>query len=268
MQNSRIYRMQTIIKDGILNVPKIHVRLNNLHGLSEDALAMLNEYHTTKDYYIVDLTKLPITNRQTSTMGIDEILRLTKDLVELKAKQKALRSIEIPNKSTSMVNTFNPFLTNTFVTYTPEQLQVLKEHGLNNKLDYVGIENKTVLNENGDFYEARSIEFAIKGCSSIPKVMDSIKKKQEGKKLNIMDEAIIDTLERYSFNPCEMLINSALEANKRQITTISSLLFAAKVSKVLTGGWWTGLTATAKAEEYEENGIVLQVKTKREKVYL
>lgn len=260
--------MQTIIKDGILNVPTINVRLNDKCGLSDEALKMLNNYHAGKDCYIVDLTKLPITNRQTSNVTIDEILRLTKDLVELKAKQKALRSINVPNTSTNSVSVFNPFLTNNTISYTPEQLQVLKEHGLNNKLDYVGIENTTVLSENGDFYEARSIEFAIKGCSSIPKVMDSIKKKQDGKKLNIMDEAIIETLERYSINPCELLINSAIEANKKQITTISSLLFAAKVSKVLTGGWWTGLTVTTKAEEYEENGIVLQVKTKREKIYL
>lgn len=264
---TKMYRMQTIIKDGTLNIPQIHVRIKDcdICLLSKEAREMFNGlYNQGGDYYIVDLTRLPITNRMYSTMSIDDVLNDTLALIKWKARQKALKTlVEKTPDEIKMIGA-----TKEVVEFTPEQVEVLKEHGLNNKLEYVGVANTTVLNENGDFYEARSIEFGIKGSSSIPAVSASLKKAEAGKKLNLMDEQLIHTISTYQDRP-QNVIAQEIVTCKNAISKLSSRLFSAKVSKVLTGGWWSGLEATAKDEQYtNQEGTTLVVKTKREKVYL
>jgi hypothetical protein len=261
---TKMYRMQTIIKDGTLNIPQINVKISDsdLCFLSDEAKKMFNSYNKEKDYYVIDLTKLPITNRKYSDMTIEEVLNSTKALVMWKSKLKAIKTLIEKDDSIKYYEN-----SNTCIEFTPEQIEVLKEHGLNNKLEYIGVANKTVKNEDGDFYEARQIEFAIKGCSSIPKITDSIKKKENGKKLNIMDEIINTTIEDLK-DESQTYIMTELGLAKSAISCLSTKLFASKVSKVLTGGWWEGLIETPKHEEFTEDGVTLIVKTKKEKVYL
>ena len=265
VQKTYIHRMQTIIRDGQLNVPNITVEVD-LDKLSENAKRVVCKNgrvtSTGKILSEVDLSELPITNRVTSNLSISEILFLTNRLVKLKSRRKALKYIQ-KNLDVTTKNNLEVFIPNTNKTINAEQTKVLMEHGLNSKREYIGFERElkeSVTNKP----KVRKIEFAIKGCSSIPKITDSIKKQENGKKLNIMDEEILKTLSEYKNSTNVMLINMQLLSLQEKIHMISTMLFAAKVSKVLTGGWWTGLTSTPKADEYEENGIVLQVKSKYE----
>lgn len=266
--NTKMYRMQTIIKDGTLNIPSIQVRISDeqLERLSYNARIVFakSEYDKKGNYYIINLTALPVTNRYYSSLSIEDILSKTKALLVNKVMQKAINSLLADKKT----ETFSYYQSGVVKKdFTPEQIEVLKEHGLNNKLEYVGVDNKVIKDENGDFYEARSIEFAIKGCSSIPKIADSLAKRENGKKMNIMDEIICNTIDMMGdYNESQLKLEQALI--KRSINQLSTELFASKVSKILTGGWWKGLTIAPKHEEFTMNDTTLLVKTKREKVFL
>lgn len=265
---TKMYRMQTIIKDGTLNVPiiKVRITMDNVFLLSEKARNFLSTNHYSisikngvdNSYYTIDLSKLPVTNRKYSEMSIEEILENTKELIKWKSRKKVVKCLAI--------NNFTPS-SDVILDLTDEQIDVLKEHGLNNKFEYVGVANKAIENEDKDFYEARSIEFGIKGCSAIPKISDSLNKKINNKKLNIMDEEINRTSEEFT-SKSQKEIKVELITCNQAINKISSMLFSAKVSKVLTGGWWSGLEVTAKNEQFTKDDTTLIVKTKREKVYL
>lgn len=265
---TKMYRMQTIIKDGTLNIPSIQVRISEgeLEKLSYEATKVFanSDYNREGNYYVIDLSELPVTNRYYSSLSIEDILIRTKALLINKVMQKVINSLLADRKTEKFSYYESGTVKKDFI---PEQIEVLKEHGLNSKLEYVGVDNKVVKDENGDFYEAKSIEFAIKGCSSIPKIADSLAKRENGKKMNIMDEIICNTIDMMGdYNESQLKLEQALI--KRSINQLSTELFASKISKILTGGWWKGLTIAPKHEEFTMDDTTLLVKTKREKVFL
>lgn len=266
---SKIYRMQTIIKDGNLNVPVITVELKDKANL---ALPNLTEFINTNKYiskreennsvyhtYELNLTKLPVINRSYSNISIDEVLESTKNLLTFKTKLKVAKAKHKENNIEKIKTIFSNKFKDEF---TSEQLTVLSEYGLNKDLVYEGTKNK-IVQETTETYETRSIEFGIKGCSSIPAISASLKKREQGKKLNYLDEIICKT------NDLDASNLPKPETYQVLVDEYSVFLFMAKLSKVLTGGWWHELEVTPKGtEEYTNDEFTLVVKTKRETVNL
>lgn len=227
--NSRMYRNQTIVKDGNLNMDNIVVvldeaTLNQIKDLGIDGLvnyagekeAEVLKYLTTdeaKTAKIVglDLTKVPVINRTylDGIGSIENVLENTIKMNEMAVRQKVL------NYFKKQVNTTG---------FTDEQLEILKRNGLNGRLEYNGIpEKKDKVEE--DYYIAREIEFDIKGQSSIPSIADVVKKAEAGKALTGNSLLMWDYIQKL-----EKDFNSA---SKKEAKKPTAKTMAASLSKKL-----------------------------------
>jgi von Willebrand factor type A domain len=279
--DSRIFRTQTIIKDGNLNIAKMKVlvskdsydRLMVLHSqgvvdfstLLDEVDAQFDEegsMNVTSVMVTFNLDSLPIINRMYAQKSTPEqILYNVKSINAFKAQQKVynyyIKSLEDASYTNKKSEQFTP--------YNADQIRVLEAHGLNQKLDYQGVDLVKNEKSENDFYESRLLEFSLSGWSSLPKVEDVIKKVEEDKKLNAPGTAMYDTIqfiENLKHNTAsnkELLqsIKDMRDGKKQEILKRTIDLNTQKIAKVITGGWWTGLELDKK-----ENYVFTQDKDK------
>jgi hypothetical protein len=278
--DSRIFRNQTIIKDGVLNVQKFtawldKATLNSLYGLITQKLIPQGLYsyvgkaeYGAKRYLIqFDLTTIPVINRLYSKKadGIDTIKEVVTQIENLKAEQKVI------NYYLGKQVQFNP-VEKKFEQegYTAEQIEVLKQHGLNAKLDYQGIDNKAADKNENDFYESRLLEMKLKGWSSLPKVEEVIQKAKDGKKINEPGLAMLTAIEVIQglgwdtpSAKAKEELEKLLAGTKNQLFDMNVELNTLKMAKVLTGGWWEGLDVDGKGNFTYENLVVKSDRVKK-----
>jgi hypothetical protein len=176
--DSKIYRTYTIIKDGNLNMDKMECLitgnvLNEVNSSNTDVIANCRKVPENNMYDVVfDLTKLPIINAsyENSVNDLNVLGDIVYNNFRLEVAQKVLnyriKSYEDMHKEVTYSSEMHKF--------TPEQIKILEEHGLNSRLEYVGVDNKTADKNESDYYLARSLEFYIKGNSSIPPIDKTI----------------------------------------------------------------------------------------------
>lgn len=236
--NSYVFRNQTIIKDGNLNVEHIKILLSNdkfedFKQKFENVTIQLVEKTDSYIMFIIDLTTLPIINKKYAKLNTEAAYILDK-LKVLNIESLKLKVIEQYLKELNKTD-----------TYTQEQLEILNNHGLDINLCYNGVKNVLTEKNEDDFYIARQMDFSIKGLSSLPSV-NAVKKKIDGeKKLNEYDEVI-----KYELIKIEDELNSINDVNdkikylltakkylKDKITNIKLDICIGKMATVLTGGW-------------------------------
>jgi hypothetical protein len=274
--DSRIFRNQTIIKDGNLNVQKFTAQIdkattNALYGLiiQEKAPKALLQYIYVDDRNLVqfDLTTIPVINRQYSKKaeGIDSIKEVVQEIESLKAEQKVVNYYLGKNVQ------FNP-VEKKFEQegYTPEQIDVLKQHGLSAKLDYQGIDNQSSEKNENDFYETRLLEMKLKGWSTLPKVEEVIQKSRDGKKINEPGLAMLNAIEVIQglgwdvpSAESKIQLDKLLAGTKNKLFDLNVELNTLKMAKVLTGGWWEGLEVDAKGNYTYDNLVVKSDRVKK-----
>lgn len=125
----------------------------------------------------LNLSGMPMSNGSTD-YSLDEILDNITTMNTLKAKQKVLSGLlkEFPKDEA-------------IPGFTDEQVEVLKDYGLNEKLQYVGIDNK--IEDTKEVYTGEIIEFKVKG-STMSSFNAMLKRVKEGKKLNTLDQVQYD----------------------------------------------------------------------------
>lgn len=279
---SRIFRMQTLIKDGNINVPKFsafvdgatYAKLIDIASEVGPFFSLLRynpsdfSFNGVTYYIEIDLTKLPVINRMYARKSdsLDTILEVVKNIENLKAKQKVVKYYIDKNPATYAAIT-SPIPTvkaDLLENLTDDQISVLKDHGLNAKLDYVGVDNNMAEKNEKDTYLSRLLSFELKGWSSLPKVDDVIEKlrkraaaetdvERDKVKLNgpatAMAEALelLENSELIHVSPAnKAILEDILAATKREIMSYTVQLNTLKIAKVLTGGWWKGLEVDAK----------------------
>jgi len=283
------FQTHTIIKDGHLNMDKIKVKLSNetIRKLSEiqldligsDGVEFLNS--VSGNIFEIVLTTLPIINRQyLKDSEINKVLDKVIENTKLEIEQKVIKYM-ISNNSykDTIVEVSN---NGTTATYNEEQIEVLKEHGLNEYLAYAGINRKVTEKNENDYYEARELEFQLKGCSAIPAIEKGLetynKAIEKGKDPNFMSSMIYNTIrntqirlesmgfdkdskeERQELESILKNIKTKLINNRIELNTI-------KMSKVLTSSWWEELVIDKDKYNYTRDNNTLVVKTSYEKVY-
>lgn len=301
--HSKIWRNQTLIKDGNVNVPKFEafvtretldalsakrdsanpffkvVDLHRYYGLQFDQVMTLIE---------IDLTRLPVINRMYAREAdkLDTVLEVVKEIETLKAHQKVLKYY-IDQTPAPFAQISTPIagadVTKLNEELTDAQVEVLKEHGLNPRLEYVGVDNAKAEKEENDFYLSRLLSFDLKGWSSLPKVEDVIEKYRKASEaanageprptfneptMAMIDMLQIIELERSSTD--RNALTARLDRVKRRVNWLKVRLNTLKIAKVLTGGWWRGLEVDAKdtrKSTYVSDGSTLIVKTDRVKVF-
>jgi hypothetical protein len=266
---AKIFREQTIIKDGDINVDKFKVlaskeTLKYLQGLEVRGLVNIledNEY-LYKDYTLIelDVSKIPVLNRSyiIKSDSLSNILDLCRGQVEAEIKQKTLKFFVSKLRCSSTKG----------IRYSAEQVKLLSDYGLDHSGVYRGVDNvlQDEVNENQHLW--RIFEFYLKGFSKLPKVESVIKKLQEGSESFNGPEKImaeyINYLRHCKYDTCSVKLSKLLEEQKAVIRNSTRCLAMIKLAKTLTGGWWKEIKEDSSGKyTYNEGNSTLVLKVIR-----
>ncbi|QIG71352.1 Von Willebrand factor type A domain-containing protein [Rhizobium phage RHph_TM40] len=262
---SKIYRNHTFIKDGQLNIKTAEFLL------SSDVLEVLNAnkignriLSTDEDVggillnrVVVDLTKLPVINRLyiDNSDSLDDL----KDIVVNISKAEASIKVAKDALATVLASNVNLTKVGAYKGLTADQITVLENHGISKDGVYGGIDNVKPKAADSDSYEVRTLEFYLKGFSSLPSIADFNKMLNGEKRVNAPGQMMIDYLKDLEFRlKAENLslnqpnaavrdfLNEELEELKAGLATARNHLNAVKMAKVLTHDFFHGLVADDK----------------------
>jgi len=155
------YRNYTLIKDGILNVSKLPVKLNPV------TLSKLNGKVTIENVdengiMTINFSNIPVINRSmVKDISAKRLGELEYELIRLQANKKVYDYYDkllFPRQSEGLIT-----------KYGKDGEEFLKGLGIT---DYNGFSPKTELVESTDFYYAVTLDTKISGYSSLPKVSD------------------------------------------------------------------------------------------------
>jgi hypothetical protein len=186
-----IFRNYTVIKDGLVNLDRLPVRLTagTIRALKEQGMpieavvAIEGETDVQTRVraakasdgrpvpVVFDLKQLPIINRKmVKEVSAKALFEKEYELTKARAAQKVYNTYKkehFPRKSEGFTE-----------TYGKEAADWLKEQGLT---DYSGFNPKSVQAEAKDFYLGKELTVSLKGFSSLPSVKEAREKAAKGK---------------------------------------------------------------------------------------
>lgn len=164
-----IIRNYTIVKDGILNMTELPIKVGGLRNKLEklDLLTPIGD-----GIELLDFSQLPIiTKRQTSKISANELAKLEVELLKMRFNRKVI---------SYFIDTLPKPLSDRIAKgYTVDQINYMKSMGMRGGI----FSPLTERIESGDFYLAPNLETKIEKFSAIPKVEDVLTKIAEGKKM-------------------------------------------------------------------------------------
>ena len=243
---SFIYRAYTIVRDGIVHTRQLPVSLAQptFDKLQANGL-LADETWEAGKVYVLAYPKLPVINRQMvkATTAEDTFGTVIK-LALLKGAQKVFndwRDRISPKESKKFL-----------AVYGEEGTEYLKSVGVT---DYNGFNPPGTTVKSGDYYMAKELRIAIKGLSSLPKVMDVEAAMDAGKKLKIGEfvmSAAIQRLDAFMSSPTyvsaadgKSLLAAWLEGEQKAIVEhtrkLTEQLAQRKFAVVVGHTWFTDL---------------------------
>ena len=167
---SFVYRNYTIIKDGILNINKIPVKLS---ASTKKILAKKNILEDSGSTDIICLGKLPVINQiiAEGNTSAKSMCKAALEEINLQAELKALKykRDEIEPKKDSLKNEL----------FTKEQVDFLATKGIGKN----GFSPQMEKPDYTDYYYAKEFQVKIKGLSSLPSIKSVKEKVEQGKNL-------------------------------------------------------------------------------------
>lgn len=256
---SKILRNHTFIKDGNLNIKQaiFSIDLDKWPSILQKyskAILIISE-DINEAVFCVNFTKLPLINKTylDTSANIETIYEEVFSEMRLQSERKLYSYIlDDVYKSNILKRPETEY-----VGYSEDQIQVLQEHGIGKTGIYQGVNVVTPKTTESDFYNAKVIEFNLKGCSSIPKVSDALEgKKKDNPCIKAMNNSIdfmretvkiIDETGKFIGNTEQASdILGTLEIKKEQINTLRFNLTKHRLAVALTGGWFQGLDESGK----------------------
>jgi hypothetical protein len=225
---SYIWRNYAIIKDGIVNVSKLPVKLTHASHKKLIARGLNLAPFKINEVYVIDVAALPVINRSMVT-GVTANWLFNTSFIEyeLESQQKYIKTLidkpEVGAKFASM--------------YGEEAALFLKEYGVTEG----GFSPKTEAGEETDKYVAKVLTVKLAGMSSVPKVSDVQAAIAKGKALTpsqqVMSNAIsvVDS-EKSTFSP-EVL----LDKTKSALKELRGDLTKAKFGVIIGRKWFSDL---------------------------
>jgi hypothetical protein len=185
--DSFIYRNFTVIKDGIVHTRKLPVSLAEATFAKLQSNGLLaGESWAAGKVFVLEFPKLPVINRKmVKGTTAKDTFQAVIDLAFLKGAQKVFNDWR---------DRISPKVSAKFLAmYGEVGTEYLKTVGLT---DYSGFNppGKTV--KSGDFYMAKELKIAIKGLSSLPKVIDVENALDGKKKLKIGEFVMAPAIKR------------------------------------------------------------------------
>ena len=234
---TKVYRNHCILKNGELNMDEIEVLLDNdtLDNLKDrvDVIELVEYNDKVYNKAKINLNNFGIVDKDNlfNYSNMEDILKVVENKRELKIKEKVLKYyLKGIEESEGIENTFMEG------KYNEEQINVLKEYGLDKNGVYVGVD-KEVVKKVVD--EGIIVEFQIKGKASIPSVNSVVTKLKAGKKLSKVDTEILEY-----FNNCKLYENDKdvlkcmLCDTSKLLNLIDLRIFCIKLNKIVLKEWY------------------------------
>jgi hypothetical protein len=168
-----VFRNYTIIKDGLVNVEKLPVKLSaaTLTKLASEAKEAIES--VTQDMVVLNLKVLPTINRKmVQAASAKALFELEYELCKARAAQKVYNTYKkdhFPRKSEGFE-----------VLYGKDAAAWLKDQGFT---DYSGFGPKSVQAEAKDFYMGKELRVSLKGLASLPSLKEVKEKMAKNAKL-------------------------------------------------------------------------------------
>ncbi len=197
--NTFIYRNYTILKDGIVNVPTLPVKLTE--KMKKKLTNKDVEFSTDENgISSINLYSLPIVNkRMVQNISAKTLANCELDLISVQSALKFLKDyFKEKNVTLETASKDSQFLK----MYNGDQIEFLKSIGVT---EYSGYTPKVGLEEGKDTYIACTLTCKVAKFSKIPKINDVRKKINENKKLTPSENAV--KIEIDSFNN---IVNNAI----------------------------------------------------------
>lgn len=265
-----IFRNYAVIKDGLVNLEKLPVRLSagTIRQLREagmpietilgvdgesDEQARVRAAKAPNDRLVslvFDLKSLPIINRQmVKAVSAERLFKLEYELTKARADQKVFNTYKkdkFPRKSEGFIE-----------KYGKEAADWLKEQGLT---DYSGFSPKVVQAESTDVYMGKELVVSLKGLSSLPSLKEARDKIAKGKttaSVALMQPAI-DKVEAFlATKPSDSDLETWLDAQAKDATgRVRGMLYEmAQIKFSIT----VGQTWPSEFKSLDENSLVIEV---------
>jgi hypothetical protein len=184
---SFIYRAFTVVRDGIVHTRRLPVSLTESTFAKLQANGLLaGETWAAGKVFVLEYPKLPVINRKmVKGTTAKDTFRMVVELAHLKGAQKVFndwRDRISPKESKKFI-----------ALYGEAGAEYLKSVGVT---DYNGFNPAGTTVKSGDFYMAKELKIAIKGLSSLPKVLDVENALDSKKKLKISEFVMVDAIQR------------------------------------------------------------------------
>lgn len=224
------FRNQTIVKNGKLNVDRLTVLIDdNTKNKLEDIgyeLNLIGEQSYKDKNYIraeINLEKLDIIgdNKKTTEDILNLVLERDVKLAEIKVLKHFIKELE-DKKDTIEIQG---------IEYTQEQIELLKEHGVNRNGVYSGIQLEKEIDPN-KYNIVKTMEFQIKGQSSVPSVNAVMKRIEDGSNLNNIQQTIAEFILDYNDNTEKELLEK-LKTSENRLQEIKLDLLEIRMYKTL-----------------------------------
>lgn len=176
---SFIFRNYAVVKDGLVNVSKLPVKVTDktwdkLCGIASSYGGSLSSggprLIRESDVVVLNLMSMPVLNRKmVASVSAEDFFTTKFELLRAQAVQKVMKHFHkemLPGKKTAGFAE----------RFGPEGAEWLKEQGLT---DYSGFSPKSVQAESTDYYMSKELKVSVKKHSSLPtvaKLEDMIKK--------------------------------------------------------------------------------------------
>ena len=311
--DSYIWRNHTFVKDGNVNVKNAEflLPLDLFNSLKERGVKLdstgepveINPGSNNPVTYVravISFGKLPIINRTYIDQGNDpkELHAATTKIVRTEAAAKVVRALieKVMDSSATMAKT------GAYQGYNAEQIRVLEEHGVRNDGSYGGVDVEVAKAEDSDSYEARFINFTLKGASNLPSIEEMLEmkagktnpviddkgvviKQSKPKATNLPGGYMVEAWDKLNAaitgqgfdleKPTVALrdyLKDQLRALNSQLRTERNVLNMLKLAKTLTGDGFKGIEINTKGE-YEFAPAdnlkeVMLIKVNRKPVYI
>lgn len=226
---SNIFRNKTIVKDGELNIEELEMIINTktylqLKRLGINMVEMKNDTQYEGYHITLNFKGLKLIDNKYKKYTLDSIMESSKEMFILEAKQKVVNTLLklLPEKDA-------------IPGYNDEQIELLKEYGLDKNLNYKGIDNEVKAIK--ETYSSKVIEFKVKGCSGLPKLDDVLQRSIDGKKLNLGQQTMFDYYTEIKTNVGSMN-NPSIEEMRlfynMELKSIKKQLFKIKLNNTIT----------------------------------
>lgn len=177
-----VFRNYTLVKDGLVNVDMLPVRVDDLSHFPPESYEKREQ-----NIVVFKLRDLPAINRQmVKSVEAKSFFQLNWDLLKVKAAQKVYNSFQKELFPGKPGDTFAAL-------YGEEGAAWLKEQGITER----GFSPKSVLAESTDFYLAKKLKVGFKGYSTLPALKEARTKIAAGKEngpISLMKPTIEEVL--------------------------------------------------------------------------